>query len=73
VRAAGGQAVQRLGWDWEDRGHGLSVIISEPEPSQFVETRARKLGRPVLSAEWLYQCLLAGKILNYKAHPDYLA
>jgi hypothetical protein len=71
VRAAGGLAVHRLGWEWEQRGNGLSVIISEPEPGQFIANKAKKLKRPLLSTEWLYQCILAGKILDHKAHEEY--
>jgi len=65
LRAAGAKVVSRIGSAWEKCGSSVQVIISEPDPSQFVVLRAQELQIPILSVDWAVQCLLDRRVIPF--------
>ena len=78
LKAAGAKVVKRLGEPWERDGRGLELVVTESDPTKYLEEQANALNLPVLSAEWVFQCLLARSIVPFfkgsppeVTHPDY--
>jgi len=55
-----------LGMPWQKEGKGLEVIVSEPDPSEFVLFNSSKNMIPLVSTEWVFQCLLLRKRLSFE-------
>ena len=65
LKAAGAKVVKRLGEPWERDGRGLELVVTDGAPSRYLEEQAKALRIPVLSSEWVFQCLLARKIVPF--------
>lgn len=65
LKAAGAKVVKRLGEPWERDGRGLELVVTESDPTKYLEEQANALNLPVLSAEWVFQCLLARSIVPF--------
>ena len=50
---------------------GVDVVVGDEEIDVVVLDAARYRKVPIVSAEWLVQCLITGKLRQYDAHPKY--
>ncbi|XP_021358532.1 uncharacterized protein LOC110453742 isoform X2 [Mizuhopecten yessoensis] len=53
------------------RDHQVNVIVTDSTCSSSVLRRAKQLGVPVVSTEWMIQNLINGQIMAYDGHPRY--
>jgi hypothetical protein len=44
--------------------HSFEFILTDPEPTDIVEQKAKELGVPLCTTEWLIQCLICQKVLS---------
>ncbi|XP_052700995.1 TP53-binding protein 1-like isoform X3 [Crassostrea angulata] len=49
----------------------LDVIVTDLTCPKTVLHRSRKSGIPLVASEWVMQCLINGRRLNYRGHPRY--
>ena len=51
---------------------GVDVIVADKYIGNATLTLARKQQIPVVTSEWIVQCLIAGRRLSVDSHPRYL-
>ncbi|XP_076464966.1 uncharacterized protein LOC143296874 isoform X2 [Babylonia areolata] len=50
---------------------GVEVVVTDHTCVKSMEDKARVLGVPVVSTEWVVQCLINNRLLPHTAHPKY--
>jgi len=76
-KAMWSQILHHAGAKVVDRLFSLSVegridyILSDPEPTDMVITKAQTIGKPLCTTEWLIQSLLVQKVLDPNNHIKY--
>ncbi|KAK7116811.1 TP53-binding protein 1-like isoform X3 [Littorina saxatilis] len=53
------------------RQPGVDVVVTDHTCDQSVVDKARQLGVPVVSSEWVMQCIINNTLLKHDAHPKY--
>ncbi|XP_076330503.1 uncharacterized protein LOC143236114 [Tachypleus tridentatus] len=51
--------------------YSVDIVLSDPSCPQDVLKRAQQLSIPVLSSEWIIQCLINGQRLPFNAHSKF--
>lgn len=51
---------------------GVDVIVADKHMSNATLTLAKRQQIPVVTSEWVVQCLIAGRRLPFDGHPRYL-
>ncbi|XP_069136776.1 uncharacterized protein [Argopecten irradians] len=67
VRIAGGEAETKI----QTRNQRVNVILSDKSCPNSVVRRAKQLNVPVVSTEWMIQCLINSQLMAYDGHPKY--
>jgi len=68
IYEGGGKLVTRLFSSIESR---IDFILSDSEPTEIVINKAKSLGQPLCSIEWLIQSLISQKVQNPNSHNEY--